>query len=456
MPLARPLERQRQRRSSTAPRSPWPQFTAGSARYRIVLHALDDATAKTRSWDPGQTSAERPRGDAATRPRSATSATSTPGASAVSIPLLNRAGIPQISPTSTAVGLTSGGPEASPGEPEKYYPTGQRTFARVVPNDAVQAAVQVELQRELGCTQDYVLDDGEVDGRDAAVSFQVAAKAAGARTSSATRSSSPEATDYTSLATGSPRRGADCVLVSAITENHAVAAHQAGGGGAAATRSSSAPAGWPRARSPTRRQAGSRWRSIRGSLITVGRRSAPSDYPPRAGASSRLRAPLRDARSRGDLRLRGDEPDARRDRARHRRRPSPPCAPGCWRRSSPPGTATACSGTYSIDRNGDTSFALRGVPDRATAARVLEGAWQGLSPQVAAVDSLGSVSAVASRPGHAACCSPSPSLICAPLGQPSARIDLEEDDYEFSRQGDEGRPGCGLGPRAERMWKQQQ
>ena len=74
-----------------------------------------------------------------TAPRSATSASINSGASAISIPLLNRTGIPQISPTSTAVGLTSDGIGAAPGEPEKYYPTGIRTYARVVPSDAIEA-----------------------------------------------------------------------------------------------------------------------------------------------------------------------------------------------------------------------------------------------------------------------------------------------------------------------------
>ncbi|MGG7383182.1 hypothetical protein ACQ7B2_32145, partial [Escherichia coli] len=75
--------------------------------------------------------------------------------------------------------LTAGGTEASPGEPEKYYPTGRRTFARVIPNDAIQAAVQVKLAHALNCRKTVVLDDGEVDGHDEAESFQVAAKAAG-------------------------------------------------------------------------------------------------------------------------------------------------------------------------------------------------------------------------------------------------------------------------------------
>ena len=78
------------------------------------------------------------------------------GATAVSIPQLNRVEIPQISPSSTALGLTRGGLEAAPGEPEKYYPTGKRTFARVVPNDGVQAQVIVRLMRSMGCTRTYL------------------------------------------------------------------------------------------------------------------------------------------------------------------------------------------------------------------------------------------------------------------------------------------------------------
>ena len=129
--------------------------------------------------------------------------------------------IPQISATSTAVGLTSGGPEAAPGEPAKYYPTGRRTFARVVPNDSVQAAVLARLQRQSDCQKTYVLDDGEVDGRDIADAFQVAAKSAGLHIVGATEYD-PTATTYMSLATAIRQTGADCVLFGALTEDHAV------------------------------------------------------------------------------------------------------------------------------------------------------------------------------------------------------------------------------------------
>jgi branched-chain amino acid transport system substrate-binding protein len=188
-------------------------------RYRIVLRELDDATPQRGAWDPGQTTLNVRRA-VLDRTTVGYIGEFNSGASAVSIPLLNRAGIPQISPSATAVGLTDGGPEASPGEPEKYYPTGVRTFARVVPDDAVQAAVQAKLQKASGCRRTYVLDDGEVDGRDAAESFEVAAKQAGLDVVG-TQEFEARAADYSSLAQSLIPTGADCVLVSAITESDA-------------------------------------------------------------------------------------------------------------------------------------------------------------------------------------------------------------------------------------------
>jgi branched-chain amino acid transport system substrate-binding protein len=144
------------------------------------------------------------------------------GASAISIPVLNRAGIAQISPTSTAVGLTSAGPGAAPGEPDKYYPTDIRTFARVVPSDAAQAEVQARLQRSFGCIRTYVVDDGEVDGEDMATSFDLAARANGPQVV-ATQQFDPRATDYRALALSIAGTGSRCVLISAITDSNAVA-----------------------------------------------------------------------------------------------------------------------------------------------------------------------------------------------------------------------------------------
>ena len=187
--------------------------------YRVVLKVLDDATVARGGWDPGQTTINARL--AVLDPTTiAYLGELNSGASAVSIPPLNRAGIPQVSPTSSAVGLTTSGPSVFPGEPQKYYPTGVRTFARVVPNDTVQATAQVRVQRSLGCQSTYVLDDGEVDGADAARTFAVAAQKAGLRLAGF-QAFPRNATSYTALASGVAQTHPDCVLISADTESGA-------------------------------------------------------------------------------------------------------------------------------------------------------------------------------------------------------------------------------------------
>lgn len=188
--------------------------------YQIALKVLDDATVAKGGWDPGQTTINV---------RVAVLDPTTigyvgdfnSGASAISIPPLNRAGIPQVSATSTAVGLTSGGLGAFPGEPQKYYPTGIRTFARVAPNDRIQAIAQVRVQQEMGCASTFVLNDGEVDGADAARSFVVAAQAAHLRLAGF-GTFVRDATSYKSLAAGIAQMAPDCVLIAADTESGAV------------------------------------------------------------------------------------------------------------------------------------------------------------------------------------------------------------------------------------------
>jgi branched-chain amino acid transport system substrate-binding protein len=188
-------------------------------RYRIVLRSLDDSTVQRNTWDPGKTT-ENARVAIRDPSTVAYIGEFNSGASAVSIPLLNRFGIPQISPTSTAVGLTSDDAGAAPGEPQKYYPTGVRTYVRVVPSDLVQARVQVQLQRQAGCRRPYVLDDGEVDGEDLADSYQLVARSAGLHVLGV-QAFQRRATDYTALARSVAQTGADCVLISALTESGA-------------------------------------------------------------------------------------------------------------------------------------------------------------------------------------------------------------------------------------------
>jgi branched-chain amino acid transport system substrate-binding protein len=189
-------------------------------KYTIQFKPLDDSTAQAGKWDPGQVTSNA---------HTAVNDKSTigylgefnSGASAISIPILNRADVPQISPSNTAVGLTSNAAGANPGEPLKYYPTGKRTYARVVPKDDIQAAAQVTLQKTSGCKKVYILHDQEVYGQGLANNAKLAAAKQGLAVAGF-QGYDPKAANYRSLAQTVAGTGADCVFVSAIVDNNAV------------------------------------------------------------------------------------------------------------------------------------------------------------------------------------------------------------------------------------------
>jgi branched-chain amino acid transport system substrate-binding protein len=134
---------------------------AGSFKIKYV--SLDDATAATGKWEPGKVSenARKAVGDDNTI---GYLGEFNSGASAISIPLLNEAGILQISPANTYVGLTRS-EGAEKGEPQKYQPSGTKTFGRVVPADHIQAAAQASYMKDNGVTKLYILNDKEVYGK---------------------------------------------------------------------------------------------------------------------------------------------------------------------------------------------------------------------------------------------------------------------------------------------------
>jgi branched-chain amino acid transport system substrate-binding protein len=187
--------------------------------FTIKYVSLDDSTAAAGKWDPGATS-----GDA----RKAAQDKSTigylgefnSGASAISIPILNEAGVLQVSPSNTATGLTRS-LGADKGEPDKYYPSGKRTYGRVVPADHIQGAAQVSYQKDNGCKKTYLLNDKEVYGSGLVKNVVAAAKTQGLAIAGNT-GIDPKAANYRSVATTIKATGADCVFFGGITDNNAV------------------------------------------------------------------------------------------------------------------------------------------------------------------------------------------------------------------------------------------
>jgi len=188
-------------------------------KYTIKYVSLDDATAAAGKWEPGQVSANA-RKAAQDKSSIVYLGEFNSGASAISIPVINEAGILQISPSNTYVGLTRS-QGADKGEPDKYYPSGVRTFGRVVPADHIQAAAQVTYQKQEGCTKVYVLNDKEVYGKGLADQVEGLGKAQGLQIL-ANEGIDTKAANFRSIAQKIKSSGADCMFFGGITQNKGV------------------------------------------------------------------------------------------------------------------------------------------------------------------------------------------------------------------------------------------
>ncbi len=83
-------------------------------------------------------------------------------ATALSVPLTNEGNILQVSPSSTYDGLTRA--SRRQGEPDRFYPSGERTFGRVVPADHVQASALIGYMKVLGARSLALLADRAIYG----------------------------------------------------------------------------------------------------------------------------------------------------------------------------------------------------------------------------------------------------------------------------------------------------
>jgi branched-chain amino acid transport system substrate-binding protein len=185
--------------------------------YTINFVSLDDATAAAGQWDPTQVSSNARR--AAQDPSTiAYVGEFNSGASAISIPILNQAGILQVSPANTAIALTKPNP-AVPGSPTKYYPalsTNGRTYGRVVPVDVYQAKAQLTVMKSVGVKKLYVLDDKQVYGQGIATTLKQLAPSYGI-TPVAQESIDIKASNYRAVAQKIKASGADSMFFGGLT-----------------------------------------------------------------------------------------------------------------------------------------------------------------------------------------------------------------------------------------------
>jgi branched-chain amino acid transport system substrate-binding protein len=191
-----------------------------AGQWTVNYQSLDDSTAAAGKWDPSQTAANARKAAADSKTVYYIGEFNS-GASEVSIPILNEAGIPQVSPANTYIGLTTNEPGSAPGEPQKYYPTGKRTYLRIVPRDSIQAASDLLAMKQAGCTKVAVANDKEAYGAGLADLLEFEKANYGVTITSNT-GIDPTAPNFRSYASTIQGQGADCFLFAGIVSNGGV------------------------------------------------------------------------------------------------------------------------------------------------------------------------------------------------------------------------------------------
>jgi branched-chain amino acid transport system substrate-binding protein len=183
--------------------------------YSIEYESKDDAIAATGDWDEA-TCAANAREYVDDESIVINIGTYNSGCAAIEIPILNEAGLAMVSPANTYAGLTHSAPGTEPGEPAKYYPTGTRTYTRVVASDDFQGKAGAQfMKNELGVKSVFILDDKQLYGKGVADAFQNAAEEIGLDVAGH-EGWDAQAPNYTALMTKIKATGADGIYIGGL------------------------------------------------------------------------------------------------------------------------------------------------------------------------------------------------------------------------------------------------
>ena len=189
-----------------------------AGKYNIGYQSCDDSTAQSGGWDSGKcaTNARLYSGDQSVI---GVVGTFNSGCAEIEVPILGRSNpgpLGMVSPANTYPGLTK---KWAPGEPQKYYPTGVRNYARVVATDDYQGPADALYTQALGIKKVYVLNDRQVYGAGVAGTYASAAKKLGI-TVVTNVGWDAKASSYEALAEAIKKSGAKGVFLGGIVCNN--------------------------------------------------------------------------------------------------------------------------------------------------------------------------------------------------------------------------------------------
>ncbi|MDQ4029483.1 MAG: branched-chain amino acid ABC transporter substrate-binding protein, partial [Actinomycetota bacterium] len=187
----------------------------------IGYQVCDDSTAQAGKWDSGKCS-QNGQAYAGNPSVVGIIGTFNSGCAAIEIPIANQAPngpLAMVSPANTFVCLTEGGPGCEDTEPDQYYPTGTRNYARVVAHDAYQGAAVAEFAQAQGVKSVYILNDREAYGLGVATNFRNAAEAVGIKVAGFS-AWDPKASSYEALMRQIGQTDADAIFLGGLIDEN--------------------------------------------------------------------------------------------------------------------------------------------------------------------------------------------------------------------------------------------
>lgn len=193
-----------------------------AGKYTVKLKIYDDATAAKGGWDDAKCAANA-QAHVADKSEVAVMGTYNSGCAKVELPILNQSpsgAMTMVSNANTNPGLTK---PWNPGEPDVYYPTGVRNYARVCTTDDYQGAAAAQFAKSIGVKSVYVLNDTQTYGQGVAQAFTTEAKKQGLNVLSSGAFGEgwdAKQADYTALFTKIKALNPDMIYVGGIFDNN--------------------------------------------------------------------------------------------------------------------------------------------------------------------------------------------------------------------------------------------
>jgi branched-chain amino acid transport system substrate-binding protein len=195
------------------------QVGGKAGKFNVTLKTYDDSTAAKGAWDDAAC-AKNGTDHVANTNEVAVMGTFNSGCAKIEVPTLNQDSsgpMLMVSHANTNPGLTK---KWDTGEPDKYYPTGTRNYARVCATDDYQGPAGAAFSfSDLKATKAFVLNDNQTYGLGVAKAFATAAKKVGMEVVGE-QSWDAKQPNYTALYQSVKASGADLVFLGGIYDNN--------------------------------------------------------------------------------------------------------------------------------------------------------------------------------------------------------------------------------------------